>query len=56
MNGVDNKNLNKSYRTRYNVSLLENSTNIKEKGIEKFLEDDKIKWTCDKCGSIKGVD
>jgi len=46
------KNLDKSYRTRYDVSLVENSKTIREKGIDVFLEEEKQKWTCDKCINI----
>ena len=46
------KNLDKSYIKRYNVSLAVNSMNIKEKGIEKFLQEEKRKWTCKKCKGI----
>ena len=46
------KNLDKSYIKRYNISLIENSMIIKEKGIEEFLKKDKEKWTCKDCKGI----
>lgn len=44
------KNLEKSYNKRYNASLIENSNMAHEKGISAFLEQDRHKWTCSKCG------
>lgn len=44
------KNLDKSYRKRYNTSLVENGLTAKEKGVENFLASDKEKWTCLDCG------
>ena len=44
------KNLEKSYNKRYDASLVEHSLAAKEKGIAVFLEQDRKKWTCSKCG------
>lgn len=44
------KNLDKRYRTKYNMSMLENLENIKKFGIEEFLKNEKIRWTCAGCG------
>lgn len=44
------KNLEKSYNKRYDTSLIENSRTAQEKGIAAFLEQDRHKWTCSKCG------
>lgn len=44
------KNLDKSYVKRYNTSLVGNSRAAKEKGVSAFLENDRQKWTCTKCG------
>jgi len=46
------KNLDKRYRTKYNMSMIENLENIKEHGIEEFLVSEKTRWTCTVCGSI----
>lgn len=46
------KNLEKSYIKRYKTSLVENSHSVKCDGIESFMEKEKIKWTCRKCGGI----
>ncbi len=42
--------LEKSYIKRYNISLIENSKLAKSKGIAKFMEQDRKKWTCPECG------
>jgi len=44
------KNIEKSYNKRYGTSLVENSRMAKEKGIAAFLEQDRQKWICSKCG------
>jgi hypothetical protein len=44
------KSLDKRYRTKYNMSVIENLENIKKVGIEKFLRNEKTKWTCIECG------
>jgi hypothetical protein len=46
------KNLDKSYRTRYHMSMIENLTLIKEQGIEKFLDKESAKWQCPECGGV----
>lgn len=46
------KNLDKRYRTKYGMSMIENLNYIKEAGIRKFLEHEKLKWTCSKCENI----
>lgn len=47
------KQLNKRYSSKYNTSPIDNLLMIKEKGIMKFLKDQKKKWTCLQCnGSI----
>ena len=43
------KNLEKSYNKRYNVSLIEIS-NMAREDLDSFLEKDRQKWTCTKCG------
>lgn len=42
--------LDKRYRTRYGMSMLENLTTIKEKGMDAFLEQEALRWTCSSCG------
>lgn len=46
------KHLDKRYRTKYFMSMVENLKMIREIGIKKFLESEEIKWKCKKCGGI----
>lgn len=44
------KHLDKRYRTRYSMSMIENLENIKKLGVEEFLRNEKIRWACPECG------
>jgi hypothetical protein len=44
------KALDKRYRTRYGMSMLENLENIKKFGIIKFIKNEEKRWRCAKCG------
>jgi Protein of unknown function (DUF3795) len=44
------KQLDKRYRTKYNMSEIENLEYIKKNGIRKFISNEKIRWICSKCG------
>ena len=44
------KNLDKRYRTKYRMSMIENLEYIKLYGIEKFLIKEENKWKCKVCG------
>ena len=44
------KALDKRYRTRYRMSMLENLRRIEEKGIRAFVESERVRWTCPACG------
>ncbi|MBN2486666.1 MAG: DUF3795 domain-containing protein [Bacteroidales bacterium] len=44
------KQLDKRYRTKYNMSMLENLANIKQNGLKKFSASEHVRWHCDKCG------
>lgn len=46
------KQLDKRYIKNYNVSLLENLEQIKNMGIETFMEKEKEKWTCKNCNGV----
>jgi ribosomal protein L37E len=46
------RHLDKRYRIKYDMSMIENLENIKKLGIRKFLRNEKIRWTCSKCGGI----
>ncbi len=42
--------LDNRYKTKYNMSMIENLEFIKTWGIKNFLDNEKIRWTCDECG------
>ncbi len=44
------KTLDKRYRTKYHMSMLENLLFIKEQGMENFLAREETKWCCPRCG------
>ena len=44
------KQLDKRYRTKYHLSMIENLKAIKENGVEEFLKKEEEKWRCPKCG------
>ncbi len=49
------KNLEKSYQKRYRVSLIDNSHFFQAYGIEAFMEQQKLRYTCPKCGGIISI-
>ncbi|WP_409228716.1 DUF3795 domain-containing protein [Gudongella sp. SC589] len=42
--------LDKRYRTKYHMSMIENLNYIKENGLEAFLREEELKWRCSQCG------
>ncbi|MFC1970562.1 DUF3795 domain-containing protein [Chloroflexota bacterium] len=46
------KALDKRYRTKYHMSMIENLEFIKEHGIGMFLEKEAAKWRCPGCGEV----
>lgn len=46
------KSLDKRYRTKYGMSMIENLYNIQKTGVKKFIDSEDKKWRCIKCGSI----
>ena len=46
------KQLDTRYRTKYEMSMLENLRKIREEGMDAFLKGQKAKWTCDLCGGL----
>ncbi|MFA5166301.1 MAG: DUF3795 domain-containing protein [Candidatus Paceibacterota bacterium] len=44
------KYLNKRYKTKYGMSMIDNLEFIKNNGIKVFLKKEEEKWTCKKCG------
>ena len=46
------KHLDKRYRTKYNMSMVENLEYINKFGIRKFIKNEKVRWACPKCGGV----
>jgi len=46
------KHIDKRYRTKYRMGMIENLELIKHSGIRKFLLNEETKWTCPRCGKI----
>ena len=44
------KALDKTYRTRYGVSLVDNGARVREAGMAAFLAAEAEAWTCPTCG------
>jgi len=44
------KKLDKRYRTRYGMSMLDNLALIKKIGVRKFVKREEKRWKCPKCG------
>jgi hypothetical protein len=44
------KHLDKRYRTKYKMSMIENLESIKKFGIRKFVKSEAKRWACLKCG------
>jgi hypothetical protein len=47
--------LDMRYKKRYNMSMIENLKNLKEKGMKEFLKVHEDKFKCPKCGDIISV-
>jgi len=47
--------LDRRYRQRYNMSMIENLKEIKEKGTEEFLRIQREKYRCPECGDVISV-
>jgi len=46
------KHLDKRYRTKYAMSMIENLEDIRSLGIRQFVRNEKIRWACSECGGI----
>lgn len=46
------KNLDKRYRTKYGMSMIENLSNIEQWGIRAFIKNEKKRWVCSECGGL----
>lgn len=44
------KQLDKRYRTRYYMSMIENLEYIREKGLTVFIKKENLRWKCKNCG------
>lgn len=47
--------LDKRYRERYGMSMVENIKELKAKGMAEFLENQQNKYKCPKCGDVMCV-
>ncbi|MEW6515391.1 MAG: DUF3795 domain-containing protein [candidate division FCPU426 bacterium] len=46
------KQLDKRYRLRYGMSMLENLAFIREQGIRAFVRQERVRWQCRSCGNL----
>jgi hypothetical protein len=46
------KNLDKRYRTKYRMSMIDNLEYIEKWGLLKFVESEQNRWKCRECGEI----
>ena len=44
--------LDKRYRTKYSMSMIENLESIKNIGLVAFVEKEKERWRCPNCGGV----
>ena len=49
------KDLDKRYKMKYHMSMLENLAYIKENGMPAFLKREEERWTCPACSGIVSV-
>ncbi|HOX34601.1 MAG TPA: DUF3795 domain-containing protein [Methanoregulaceae archaeon] len=49
------KQLDKRYRTKYRMSMLDNLAAIREHGIRAFVRSERERWTCTACGGTINV-
>ena len=47
--------LDNKYRERYDMSMMENLKDLKERGMKEFLETQEKKYRCPKCGDVISV-
>jgi len=43
--------LDKRYRTKYSMSVIENLNGIRDSGLEPFMEIENTRWACPQCGN-----
>ena len=44
--------LDKRYRTKYGMSMIDNLKTIREFGIRQFIRNEKERWACPECGEM----
>ena len=44
--------LDKRYRTKYDMSMIENLEIIREIGVDEFVTRERKRWTCTECGNL----
>lgn len=49
------KRLDKRYRLKYGMSMLENLESIRKNGIRAFVRNEKERWACPQCGAVVSV-
>ena len=47
--------VDRRYRSRYNMSMVENLKELKAKGVEEFLKNQQAKYKCQACGDVVSV-
>ena len=47
--------LDRRYRKRYGMSMVENLKELQEKGMEKFLKNQEERYECPECGDVISV-
>jgi len=47
--------LDKRYRTKYRMSMIENLEVIRDSGVESFVESERERWACPECGGMQCV-
>jgi len=47
--------LDKSYRVKFGMSMINNLNEIKNKGINYFIENQEIKYKCQKCNNLISI-
>ncbi len=47
--------LDKSYRVKFGMSMIDNLNEIKDKGINYFIENQEIKYKCQKCNNLISI-
>jgi hypothetical protein len=46
------KALDKRYRNKYHMSMIQNLDHIQSKGMADFLQEQQIQWVCPTCGGV----